>query len=147
MAWQWAETLVEIRGTDKLLKIPILTPPLGWMALKTPTTETPGFSGHVTTLTLQYLWPRPPGVWLGGPDCKPGHSGWSKWSPTIKIASGLIPVMHSISFSVYNFCTNSHINPLRAIFFRRNINIYLGQVTKLWLSCYLVLLSIDNKTR
>ena len=23
--------------------------------------------GHVTSLTLQYLWPRPPGVWLGGP--------------------------------------------------------------------------------
>ena len=50
---------------------------LGWMALKTPTSETPGFGGHVTTLTLQYLWPRPPGVWLGGPGCKPGHSGWS----------------------------------------------------------------------
>ena len=30
--------------------------------------------GHVTSLTLQYLWPRPPGVWLGGPGCKPGHS-------------------------------------------------------------------------
>ena len=30
------------------------------------------FGGHVTTLTLQYLWPRPPGVWLGGPGCKPG---------------------------------------------------------------------------
>ena len=24
---------------------------------------------------------------------------------------------------------------------------YMGQVTKLWLSCYLVLLSIDSKTR
>ena len=35
------------------------------------------FGGHVTTLTLQYLWPRPPGVWLGGPGCKPGHSGRS----------------------------------------------------------------------
>ena len=33
------------------------------------------FGGHVTALTLQYLWPRPPGVWLGGPGCKPGHSG------------------------------------------------------------------------
>ena len=32
------------------------------------------FGGHVTSLTLQYLWPRPPGVWLGGPGCKPGHS-------------------------------------------------------------------------
>ena len=67
---------------------------LGWRALKTPTAETPGFYGHVTTLTLQYLWPRPPGVWLGGPGCKPGHSGWPWWSPTIKIASGLIPVMN-----------------------------------------------------
>ena len=66
---------------------------LGRRALKTPTSETPGFGGHVTTLTFQYLWPRPPGVWLGGPGCKPGHSGWSQWSPTIKIASGLIPVM------------------------------------------------------
>ena len=66
---------------------------LGWRALKTPTAETPGFYGHVTTLTLQYLWPRPPGVWRGGPGCKPGHSVWSWWSPTIKIASGLIPVM------------------------------------------------------
>ena len=35
------------------------------------------FGGHVTALTLQYLWPRPPGVWLGGPGCKPGHSGRS----------------------------------------------------------------------
>ena len=68
-------------------------PPLGWRALKTPTAETPVFYGHVTTLTLQYLWPRPPGVWLEGPGCKPGHSGWSWWSPAIKIASGLIPVM------------------------------------------------------
>ena len=50
---------------------------LGWRALKTPTCETPGFGGHVTPLTLQYLWPRPPGVWLGGPGCKPGHNGWS----------------------------------------------------------------------
>ena len=33
------------------------------------------FSGHVTALTLQCLWPRPPLVWLGGPGCKPGHSG------------------------------------------------------------------------
>ena len=33
--------------------------------------------GHVTSLTHQYLWPRPPGVWLGGPGCKPGHSMWS----------------------------------------------------------------------
>ena len=24
---------------------------------------------YVTSLTLQYLWPRPPGVWLGGPGC------------------------------------------------------------------------------
>ena len=35
------------------------------------------FGGHVTLLTLHYLWPRPPGVWLGGPGCKPGHSGLS----------------------------------------------------------------------
>ena len=35
------------------------------------------FGGHVTSLTLQYLWPRPPGIWLGGPGCKPGHSGGS----------------------------------------------------------------------
>ena len=48
--------------------------PLGWRALKTPTAQTPGFCGHVTPLTLHYLWPRPPGVWLGGPGCKPGHS-------------------------------------------------------------------------
>ena len=67
--------------------------PLGWRALKTPTAETSGFYGHVTMLMLQYLWPKPPGVWLGGPGCKPGHSGWSWWSPTIKIALGLIPVM------------------------------------------------------
>ena len=66
---------------------------LGWRALKTPTAETPGFYGHVTPLTLHYLWPRPPGVWLGGLGCKPGHSRWPWWSPTIKIASGLIPVM------------------------------------------------------
>ena len=26
-------------------------------------------------------------------------------------------------------------------------HIYMGQVTELWLSCYLVLLSIDSKTR
>ena len=32
------------------------------------------FGVHVTSLTLQYLWPRPPGVWLGGPGYKPGHS-------------------------------------------------------------------------
>ena len=32
---------------------------------------------QVSAVTLQYLWPRPPGVWLGGPGCKPGHSGWS----------------------------------------------------------------------
>ena len=50
---------------------------LRWRALKTPTSETEDFSGHVTSLTLQYLWPRPPGVWLGAPGCKPGHSGWS----------------------------------------------------------------------
>ena len=25
--------------------------------------------------------------------------------------------------------------------------VYMGQVTKLWLSCYLVLLTIDSKTR
>ena len=48
--------------------------PLGWRALKTPTSQTPGFWGHVTPLTLHYLWPRPPGVWLGGPGCKPAHS-------------------------------------------------------------------------
>ena len=35
------------------------------------------FGGHVTPLMLQHLWPRPLGVWLGGPGCKPGHSGWS----------------------------------------------------------------------
>ena len=29
----------------------------------------------------------------------------------------------------------------------QGFNIYLGQVTELWLSCYLVLLSIDRKTR
>ena len=51
------------------------------------------FRSHVTPLTLQHLWPRPPGVWLGGPGCKPGHSGWSLWSPPHLIASGLIPVM------------------------------------------------------
>ena len=78
--------------------------PLGWRALKTPTAETPGFYGHVTTLTLQYLWPRPPGVWLGGPGCKPGHSGWSWWSPTITIASGLIPVMNSLD--PFHSCTS-----------------------------------------
>ena len=50
---------------------------LGWRALYTPTSETPDFGGHVTPLTLQYLWPRPPGVWLGGLSCKPVHSGWS----------------------------------------------------------------------
>ena len=27
--------------------------------------------GHVTSLTLQHLWPRP------GAGCKPGHNGWS----------------------------------------------------------------------
>ena len=26
-------------------------------------------------------------------------------------------------------------------------NVYMGQVTKVWLSCYLVLLSFDSKTR
>ena len=81
------------RNTSEQCPIERFCNPLGWRALKTPTAETPGFYGHVTTLTLQYLWPRPPGVWLGGPGCKPGHSGWSWWSPTIKIASGLIPVM------------------------------------------------------
>ena len=37
----------------------------------------PSLRGHLTLLKLQHLWPRPPGVWLGGPGCKPGHSGWS----------------------------------------------------------------------
>ena len=27
------------------------------------------------------------------------------------------------------------------------VTVYMGQVTELWLSCYLVLLSIDSKTR
>ena len=55
---------------------------LGWRALKTPTSETLDFGSQVTPLTLQYLWSRPPGVWLGWPGCKPagGHSG----PPTIK---------------------------------------------------------------
>ena len=98
-------------GSSKFRVIPYITAPtlarnvgtttLGWRALKTPTAETPGFYGHVTMLTLQYFWPRPPGVWLGGPGCKPGHSGWSWWSPTTKIASGLIPVM---SVSPTLFC-------------------------------------------
>ena len=35
------------------------------------------FGGQVTSITLQHLWPRPPGVWLGGPGCKLGHNGWS----------------------------------------------------------------------
>ena len=51
------------------------------------------FGGHVTSLTLQYLWPRPPGVWLEGPGCKPGHNRRSQWSPPHLTASGLIPVM------------------------------------------------------
>ena len=51
------------------------------------------FGGHVTSLTLQCLWPRPPGVWLGGPGCKPGHSRRSWWSSPHLTASGLIPVM------------------------------------------------------
>ena len=42
-----------------------------------PDLRNSSFGGHVTALTLQYLWPRPPGVWLGGPGCKPGHSGRS----------------------------------------------------------------------
>ena len=29
-----------------------------------PTSETPDFGGHVTPLTLQYLWPRPGRAWL-----------------------------------------------------------------------------------
>ena len=42
-----------------------------------PRLRNSSFGGHVTALTLQYLWPRPPGVWLGGPGCKPGYSGRS----------------------------------------------------------------------
>ena len=53
--------------------------------------------------TLQYLWPRPPGVWLGGPGCKPGHSGWSQWSSPNKKASGLIPVKGT-AFGSWVFC-------------------------------------------
>ena len=38
---------------------------LGRRTPKTPTSETPDFGGHVTSLTLQYLWPRPLGrAWL-----------------------------------------------------------------------------------
>ena len=44
---------------------------------KGPHLRTPDFGGHVIPLTLQYLWPRPPVVGLGGPSCKSGHSGWS----------------------------------------------------------------------
>ena len=65
---------------SKLLRLPInvttlnywSTWSLGWRALKTPTSETPDFGGHMTPLRFQYLWPRPPGVWLGGPGCKQG---------------------------------------------------------------------------
>ena len=52
---------------------------LGWRALKTPTSETPDFGGHVTSLTLQYLWPRPLGFdWKGlaaSRGTAGGHSG------------------------------------------------------------------------
>ena len=40
---------------------------IGGRVLETTTSR---FGGHVTSLTLQHLWPRPPGVWLGGPGCK-----------------------------------------------------------------------------
>ena len=44
---------------------------------KDPHLRNSRFGGHMTSLTLQHLWPKPPGAWLGGPGCKPGHSGWS----------------------------------------------------------------------
>ena len=38
---------------------------LGWRALKTPTSETPDFGGHVTLFTLQYLpWDLTGRAWL-----------------------------------------------------------------------------------
>ena len=70
----YAEALLQRAAKVRTLKT---ESSLGWRSLKTPTCETPDFGGHVTPLTLQYLWPRPPGVWVGGPGCKPGHSGWS----------------------------------------------------------------------
>ena len=43
----------------------------------------------------------------------------------------------------------NYLYDFKVIFLWSNvyIYIYMGQVTKLWLSCYLVLLSIDSKTR
>ena len=41
------------------------------------------FGGHVTTPTLQYLWPRPPGAWMGGPGYKPGTAGGDSGRPPI----------------------------------------------------------------
>ena len=65
------------RGPASLAIQAPANPALGWRALKTPTPETPHFGGHVIPPMLQYIWPRPPGVWLGGPGCKSRHSGWS----------------------------------------------------------------------
>ena len=61
----------------------------------------------------------------------------------------------------YNYNKPKHKNDLNAVYqictagvkkciiytYIIYLYMYIGQVTELWLSCYLVLLSIDNKTR
>ena len=57
---------------------PLFSPHIRLEGPEDPHLRNSRFSGHhMTPLTLQCLWPRPPGVWLGGPGCKPEHSGWS----------------------------------------------------------------------
>ena len=57
-------------------------------------------------------------------------SGWLPWSSLGKL---------KLAFSVSSEDQGSQPD--------FSISVYMGQVTELWLSCYLVLLSIDSKTR
>ena len=83
------------------------------------------FGGHVTAVTWPrsrftgYPWPRPPGVWLGGPGCKPGHSRRSLRSSPHLTASGLIPVMinKKLAIQVENvWFTSKHECPMKTSF-------------------------------
>ena len=69
--------------------------PVGWRAPKTATPATPVSEVTWPRSRFNTSGPDPPGVWLGGPGCKPAHSRRSWWSSPHLTASGLIPVMSS----------------------------------------------------
>ena len=58
--------------------------PLGWRALKTPTAETPGFYGHVTTLTFNTSGPDPLGFDWEGLAASRGTAGGHGGLPPLK---------------------------------------------------------------